>query len=258
VADQEALEAELIQAGRSLQIDPVPDDLVNEVLTAIGSARPAPRRPSPAWWRWLRARRRRLVAAVIIAVLLVAALTPPVRAAVAEWLRIGGVLITTGARPQSTPGPRPPGVPTAPVGSREVSLEEVRAAVDFPVGVPAALGRPSRITLTDDRRVVGMDWVVDGAPVHLDQFDGTVSWVFLKQHWSIVTPTEVDGADAAWLADPHEIVYIDRTGIERRETARLSGPCLVWQPQLADRRTTARLEGIAQLDAARTIAESLT
>jgi hypothetical protein len=102
-----------------------------------------------------------------------------------------------------------------------------------------------------------MDWEVDGAPVHLDQFDGSLSYAFLKRNWSTVTPTEVDGADAAWLAEPHEIVYVDRTGVERRETARLSGPCLVWQPLLADRRTTARLEGIAQLDAARAVAESL-
>ena len=87
--------------------------------------------------------------------------------------------------------------------------------------------------------------------------DGTVSWVFLKQNWSIVTPTDVDGADAAWLAEPHEIVYVDRSGVERRETARLSGPCLVWQPLVADRRTTARLEGIAELVTARSIAESM-
>ena len=32
---------------------------------------------------------------------------------------------------------------------------------------------------------------------------------------------------------------------------------LVWQPQLDQRRTTARLEGITELDEARTIAESL-
>jgi hypothetical protein len=81
--------------------------------------------------------------------------------------------------------------------------------------------------------------------------------VFLKQNWSIVTPTEVDGADAAWLADPHEIVYVDRAGVERRETARVSGPCLVWQPTLGLRLTTARLEGVAPLADTRKIAESL-
>ena len=62
---------------------------------------------------------------------------------------------------------------------------------------------------------------------------------------------------AAWLADPHEIAYVDRAGVERRETARVSGPCLVWQPRLAELRTTARLEGVPVLEDARLIAESL-
>lgn len=119
------------------------------------------------------------------------------------------------------------------------------------------LGAPERITVTDDHRVVGMNWTVDGRPVHLDQFDGTISWVFVKQNWSIVTPTDVAGADAVWLADPHEIVYVDRDGIERHETARLSGPSLIWQPTLDGRELTVRLEGITRLEDARAIAESL-
>jgi hypothetical protein len=254
MTDRESLEAELVRAGRSVQIDPVPDDLATEVLAALLPL-PSPRRRL-GWWHWLRARRRRLVAAVVIALLLVAALTPPVRAAVVEWLRIGGVLIMTGAPPAGT-GSSSPGAAAVPAGARAVSLEEARGAVGFPVGVPSELGQPERITVTADRRVVGMDWTVDGNPVHLDQLDGTLSYAFLKRHWSIVTPTEVDGADAAWLAEPHEIVYVDRTGVERPETARLSGPSLVWQPRLGQHRTTARLEGLGQLEQARQIAESL-
>jgi hypothetical protein len=254
-ADKEPLAAELIEVGRALRIEPVSEDLAADVLARIGSLEP--RRRTPRWWAWLRARRRRLVAAVIIAVLLIAALTPPVRAAVLEWLRIGGVLITTGAQPRaSTPGSPEP-VPTTRPATREVTLEQARSSVDYPIGVPAALGAPDRVTITDDGRVVGMDWTIDGRPVHLDQLDGNLSYAFLKRHWSSVTPTEVDGADAAWLAELHEIVYVDRAGVERRETARLSGPSLVWQPRLGDRRTTARLEGIDRLDAARSIAESL-
>jgi hypothetical protein len=259
---EDHLESDLIEAGRTLRIEPVPDDLATEVLNALAPVRLGSRRRSPSWWRWLRARRRRLVAALVIGVLLlVSALTPSVRAAVSEWLRIGGVVIRTGAPPLPSGAPSagpPTGVSSPPpVSGRVVTLEQARASVDFPVGVPSALGAPARVTVSDDRRVVGMDWTVGGRPVHLDQFDGTVSWVFLKQNWSIVTPTEVDGADAAWLADPHEIVYVDRAGVERRETARVSGPCLVWQPTLGLRLTTARLEGVAPLADARKIAESL-
>lgn len=254
MTDRASLEAELVRAGRSVRIDPVPDDLAAVVLAAL-SPLPSPRR-RPAWWHWLRSRRRRLVAAVIIALLLASALTPPVRAAVTEWLRIGGVLIGTGAPPAGT-GSRSPGTADVPAGARAVSIEQARRAVEFTIGVPADLGPPERITVTEDRRVVGMDWTVDGDPVHLDQFDGALSYAFLKQHWSLVTPTEVDGADAAWLAEPHEIVYVDRAGIERPETARLSGPSLVWQPQFGEHRTTARLEGLTRLGQARHIAESL-
>ena len=197
------------------------------------------------------------MAAVVIALLLVSALTPPVRAAVSEWLRIGGVMIRTGAPPLRPADPPSVGPAASPLPGREVTVKEARAVVDFPVGVPSALGEPDRVTVSDDRRVVGMDWMTAGRSIHLDQFDGTVSWVFLKQNWSIVTPTEVDGSDAAWLADPHEIAYVDRAGVERRETARVSGPCLVWQPMLAEPRTTARLEGVPVLEDARLIAESL-
>lgn len=251
----ETLASELVRAGRTVVIDPVPDDLVGNVLTAIGSA-PAPhRRRWLAWWRWLRARRRRLVATVIAIVLLVGALTPPVRATVSEWLRIGGVLIRTGAPP--SPGATSSPSSSGPTRSSEMTLDQARNIVDFPIGVPSELGPPERVTVTDDHRVVGMDWTVDGRPVHLDQFDGTISWVFLKRNWSTVTPTDVDDADGAWLADPHEIVYIDRAGTERRETARISGPSLIWQPTLDGREVTVRLEGVATLDQARTIAGSL-
>ena len=250
----ETLAAELVRAGHSITIDPVPDELVGNVLTAIRSAPSKNRRRWLGWWRWLRNRRRRLIAVVIAIVLLVGALSPPVRAAVGEWLRIGGVLIRTGPPPTSAP----PSTPTPLVEGRTVmSLEQARAAVDFPIGLPSALGKPDQVTVTSDRRVVGMDWSIDGQPVHLDQFDGTISWVFLKQNWATVTPTDVAGADAAWLADPHEIVYVDREGIEHRETARVSGPSLIWQPTLDGRELTVRLEGISRLEQARTIAKSL-
>lgn len=251
MSEYEALEAELVRAGRALLVEAAPDDLAERVLSGIRSAPPRRIDRSPAWWRWLRARRRRLVAAVVAALILALTLTPPVRAAVIEWLRIGGVIVRTGSPPAVSPTPAPPapGVP--------LTLERARAQVAFPIGVPALLGTPERVTVSADRRIVGMDWTVDGRAVHLDQFDGTMSWAYVKQHWTEVTPTDVAGADAVWLADAHQITYVDRDGVERPETARISGPCLVWEPTLDQQRTTARLEGIAQLRTARAVAETL-
>ena len=254
---EQELVAELIRAGRTIEIEPVPDDLVADVLAGIAATSPARRRHWLGWWRWLRSSRRRLVAVLLAVVLLIAALTPPVRAAVGEWLQLGGVLIRTGSPPSPAQSSPPTLAPSPPLGGHALTLEQARAAVAFPIGVPAELGPPDRITVTKDRRVVGMDWTIDGRPVHLDQFDGTMSWVFVKQNWEHITPTEVADHDAVWLADTHEITYVDRTGVERRETARLSGPSLIWQPTIDDRELTARLEGIATLDRARAVARSL-
>ena len=100
MADLDQLEDELRALGRTLVVAAPRDDLVERVLTRL----PATPRRRRTPWAWLMARRRRLVAVIIAVLLIGLGLTPPVRAAVVEWLRIGGVLIRTGRRP---PGPPP-------------------------------------------------------------------------------------------------------------------------------------------------------
>jgi hypothetical protein len=102
MAELDSLEAELRALGRTLVVEPPADDLTERVLAALPTTR---RRRSP--WAWLRARRRRIVAVIIAAVIVGLGLTPPVRAAVVEWLRFGGILIRT-APPVSGPSPTPP------------------------------------------------------------------------------------------------------------------------------------------------------
>ena len=102
-----------------------------------------------------------------------------------------------------------------------------------------------------------MEWWSGRNRIHLDQFDGTISWVFVKQVWSQVIPTVVNGRDAAWIADTHEIVYTDRDGTERRAEARISGPCLVWERLTGPETVTLRLEGDLSLERALAIAESV-
>ena len=165
------------------------------------------------WWHWLTDSRRRLVAAIVAAVLIGLVLTPPVRAAVVEWLRIGGVLIKS-ARHQprhQSPRARPD------VRTRSL-LDRAHHGRFQPWSTWRAWqAGPRQCRLTG---VVSMEW---GRPdrIHLDQFDGTISWVFVKGVWSEVTPTAVNGRDAAWIADTHEIVYTDRDGTERRAGADL-------------------------------------
>jgi hypothetical protein len=129
--------------------------------------------------------------------------------------------------------------------------------VDFSLGVPDELGAPDHVSVSADRRVVSMEWGSGPDQIHLDQFDGTLSWVFVKRVWSQVTPTAVGGRDAAWIADTHEIVYTDRDGTERRAAARISGPCLVWERLTSSDTVTLRLEGDLSSERAVVIAESV-
>jgi hypothetical protein len=248
MAELDRLEDELRALGRTLLVDAPPDDVVERVLTRLPQQR---RRRGP--WAWLRARRRRLVAVIIAAVLLGLGLTPPVRAAVVEWLRIGGVLIRTepqlGGRSLT---PQPP-----PRTGQNVTLAEARSLVSFPVGVPAVLGTPERIVVSDDRRVVSMDWGSGKSQVHLDQFDGELSWIFLKRVREPFEVTMVDGRDAVWFGSAHEVSYVDRNGIERTERARIAGPCLIWERPAGGVLVTLRLEGALGEDRAVAAAESV-
>ncbi len=248
------LEHELWALGRTMIIEPPPDDLVELVLGRIST--PAPRR-SVRIRRWLTRSRRRLVALIIAVLIIGLALTPPVRAVVRQWLQLGGVVIRTapppitGATPSATPAPPPR-------TGRTVTLPQARRLVAFPIGVPNALGPPDRISVSDDQRVVSMDWSSSPGPLHLDQFDGEISWVFVKQAREQLTFTVVAGQDAVWFAEPHPIAYIDSAGVEHTEQARMAGPCLVWQRTIGGRMVTVRLEGQLTIDRAISIAESVS
>ena len=240
------LDAELRALGQTLVVAAPPDDLVEQVLARL------PETAVPARGRE-RTRRRRLVAAIIALVIIGLGLTPPVRAAVVEWLRIGGVLVRT-APPVTGPSPTPSPPPT--IGPR-VTLVAAEALVHFPVGVPEELGPPDRITVSADRRIVAMDWGSGTDQLHLDQFDGELSWMFLKRTGDPFQVTSFDGQDAIWFPTAHSISYLDRDGRERNEPARIAGPCLVWERTVDGRRVTLRLEGDQPLGDAVAAAESV-
>lgn len=249
------VERELRALGRTMIIEPPHDDLVERVLTRISM--PATRR-SAKIRRWLTRSRRRLVALIIAALIIGLALTPPVRAVVRHWLQLGGVVIRTAPPPVTGATPAPSATPEPPPRTgRAVTLSQARRLVTFPIGVPADLDRPDRVSVSDDQRVVSMDWASSPGPLHLDQFDGEISWVFVKQARERLTFVDVAGQDAVWFAQPHPIAYIDSAGLEHTEQARMAGPCLVWQRVVDGRMVTLRLEGRLILSEAISIAESV-
>jgi hypothetical protein len=245
------LEEELYVLGRTLVVDLPADDLVERVLAGLPAGRPGRLRRA---WLWLTRSRRRLVAMIIAAVIIALCLTPPVRAVVLHWLRIGGVVIKT--VPPAQRGPTPTPQPPTP-NTQRLTLEQARGLVSFEVGVPAELGRPDRIGVSGDRRVVSMDWGSGAQQIHLDQFDGQFSWAYVKTDPGDLQFTRVGSSDAVWFPTSHRIVYVDREGREHSEQARISAPSLVWERPIARGTVTLRLEGQISRQRAVRIGESV-
>jgi hypothetical protein len=205
----------------------------------------------------LRLARRRVrwwIASVVAAIVGTVALVAPARAAVVD--AVGVLLRVTGIEVSREPGHG--GLPTrsSPLPAvRSVALDEARRAALFPVRVPDTLGTPEQVLLADrdDKgapRVVTLTY--RGGAVRFDQFDGTVSPVFLKSapdaRWMGI------GQDfGIWLPGPHAVTYVGRDGVERTETARAAGPTLIW----ASGAVTYRLEGLPTLQEALDAALSL-
>ncbi len=260
---------DLRDLGAALDTGEAPD--VRAAVRARLSAGPTPRRlrrfrPAPpqalwsagwrAMWRAMwgvvwRGRRRRVVAlAVVAAVVAGVAATPPARAAVGRVLRFAGVDVVP-----ATPG-RPVPTSPAPLPTDTVALAQARAAALFPIGVPARLGPPERVQLLDvDRghpRVVSLFW--RGGTVRLDEFDGELDLMYIKQEqppgfqWE-----QLSSGYGLWLPGPHPVTYVDRTGTERTDAARMAGPTLIWTRDAV----TYRLEGVPDEPTARAVAESV-
>lgn len=236
----------LIRELRALGDDlpsPAPTDALTAAVLARVADEPVPARarlPRRIVW-WLRARWRALVS-LLTGLVLVAALTPPVRAAVAQWLGIGAVEVrtSTGAPPATAPPP--------PTAARGITVEQARDLVAFDVVVPAELGTPSGVEVSADRAVVSMSW----PGVRLDQIGARLAPYFIKTVYDEVEFTDVRGADAFWLASAHEVVVQAADGSQRREPARLAGRTLLWMSG----GVTLRLEGDLDRDRAVAIAES--
>ena len=249
------IEDELRLLGRRLAMPEPAVGTVEAVMARI-DREPVPdsnslRRRADALLTWLRNRWR---AATVVAVgaLLVVLAVSPAGAAIREWLGFGAVIVDQ--QPPTSAQPTPaPGAAGEPEG-RQLSLSQARAAVSFPVLVPAALGEPELVTVAPDGRMVTMQWSAADGPVRLDQIDGSLAPYYVKKFYDDVVFTEVDGREALWFARSHPIVLLDQDGAERTESARQSGPSLLWQRA----GITLRLEGIADQQAAVAVAESLT
>ncbi|WP_256795330.1 hypothetical protein [Terrabacter sp. Ter38] len=272
--DHVDLEAELVALGRTLVTEPPRADLATLVLARVAAVQP-PEPPSvrplhvvatvPGTARRARVVRRRLGAAAAAVVVLVLALVPPVRAAVLELLRIGGVVVREVPTPPATPTTTSPTSPAAGSSAGEgtggapatsVTLRQAEQVIGAHIGAPTALGPPTSVTVTHDGHVAELVWGSGAGTTRLDVFVGSLSWGYLKTVWEAVTPTRVADHEAVWLGSPHRVEWVDRTGDTHSEPPRLAGPTLVWVVPSSAGEVTYRLEGATSLEEALRVARS--
>jgi hypothetical protein len=240
------LTRDLAVLGRSVET-PASGGLRTAVLDRVAAlATPEPSRTRRWRERALEVARtwRRAITLFVVAVLVGLAATPPVRAAVADWFDFGGVVVEQGPDLGDDAPPPPPAEGT-------MSVARAEELVGFTPLVPAALGAPEAVEVSDDRVMVAMSWSTEVGPIRLDQFDGTLDWRIAKTSPG-VTYASVTGVDALWFERPHRVVVLDEDGQPRTESARLAGHTLIWPVG----HLTLRLEGDLSLERAVEIAES--
>jgi hypothetical protein len=234
--DASGLETRLVALGRSLDL-PTPPDLRSAVLARLGT----PAGPPPSGHtlfghglfgqKSLGRRAVRIAAAAVAALLIVGALTPAGQAAVARVVHAFGVTLRLGS-------PQAPARPERLPGENATALDQARRQVAFTVVVPPGLGTPDHVTVSDAGRVLSLLYHAGpgrppagpgGVSARLDEFDGALDIVFLKQlsaeaHWLSLP----NGDPAVWIDTPHDVTYVDRTGTAHTASSHLSGHTLIW------------------------------
>src|SRR5215470_15550873 len=204
---QDAVESELRGLARELAVPPAGDLTANvrRRLAAEAAGRRHPRVPGAGVPR----RRLGWRAAVVVVAALLALLiaTPQGRAVIIHVFRFAGVEL------RQEPGPVNSPTRAALPGERQMSLEQARHRVSFPILVPAALGRPAEVEVSDGGRVVSL--IYPRTPhglVRIDEFAGHLDQAYFEKFVQVsnVTRVEVNGAKGLWIKGTHDPVYVTR------------------------------------------------
>ena len=212
--------------------------------------------------------------AALVLILIAAGLTlfPAARNAIADRLGLGGVLIQW---VDEIPPPEPSQVGVPLTLGRRVTLDEARAAVDFPVLVPTAadFDTPGEIYLLDGDEGEMVSFVypagpglpesdVTGVGALMTQFPGEADRGLIEKGLPDSGPSEsrleavsVGGEPGFWISGaPHGFFFVCYdVGECRQERYRLAGNVLLWEQD----GLTLRLESTLSLDEALAIAESV-
>ena len=177
MTDHDTLVDDLALLGRAITVPSPSAGLATAVQQRVATLphadldRPGPCGSGVSGDRGSRWRGRVAVAGVALLVALLA--TPPVRAAVADWFGFAGVIVQRGPD-RAEDAPPPPAV------DDEMTVAEAAGLVDFVPQVPAELGEPDAVDVSDDRVIVSMSWSTADGVVRLDQFDGRLDFGIAK------------------------------------------------------------------------------
>lgn len=251
----ERWEAQIRDLARQLPYPPTPDiaGAVAERLAA--RPRQAPRL-NPAW------------ALLLVVALLVGLLAaPPVRAAILEFLQIGGVriwLVEPTPVPTIAPGAETPPPTATPVSSLfdlagETTLAGAEQKAHFRVRLPTYppdLGPPDGVFYQElGAPAVVLVWLDPQQPkqAHLSLHILAEGAFVEKGVPTTVATTTVNGRPAAWTTGPYLLAYRQQGGQEWDMRRLVEGHVLVWSENML----TYRLETDLPLAEAVRVAESL-
>lgn len=259
-----SLPEELRALGRGIRVPDVDGESMAERVLAriLAEHVPVPVAEPPGRWARARAwarRRRRALAAALSGLLVILVLTPPVRAAVADWFGFGGVAarVDPTATRAGSPGGGAPECTDGTDGTVPLSVLEAAARAGFDPLLPSALGKPAGASVSADRRILSVCWHPDGGrTIRIDEFRATPAPLFYKTIHAPWESARVHGDDSAlWFGEPHDLRMLlqDAEGRPYEPVVRTAGPTLVWR---ARGELTLRLEGVPSKSRAQEIANS--
>jgi hypothetical protein len=199
------------------------------------------------------------LAAVVLLVAfgLALAVSRETREAVADFLGLGVAGERIETLPTAAPGVTPTALPTPPrlddIASR-ITLEQAAQRLGFAIATPAAQGEPTAVYTLN----APADTVVILRYPGFDLWEfATDQGIFLKKQYggSSITETTVNGATAYWIgAGTRLLSFVEASGNEVAGTQRTTtGSALLWSRN----GRYYRIEGVADLDAAKRIAETV-
>lgn len=272
-APDAVLDQALADLGRDVAFPATPD-LAGQVAAALRQeARPpVPVRSTPLFQRrWLAA------AAVLILLVVGLLLFPQTRTAIADRLGLPGVEIHW-FDGEPAPEPSPVSDVSALGLGRPVSLEAARAAVPFPLAVPAlpAFAAPPGVYLLGEGETAMVSFVypptpelpetsIPGVGALLTQFAGSTNRNFITKGLSggdgsagtSIEIVGVTGNAGFWIEGAPHTFFLACSEVDREECReepyRLAGNVLLWE----DDGVVLRLESALPLEASLAIAESV-